>query len=119
MPDANASGERAVRRLVHLKVFAEPVEPDYPPVHIPRRPAHREDGSWPRLLATRDGWLWLAERTVGGLAATLRRAFLIMVGFLASIVLIGLVFGFTAVLLGLLVGVGLLLVRATVLLPRR
>lgn len=107
-----------MRRLVHLEVISGASEPDYRPVTIPRRQATPGSWSWSRLLASRAGWLWLAERTLGGLAPTLRRAFLMLVGFLVIVVLAGLVFGFTGVLLGLLVG-GILLVRATVLLPRR
>jgi hypothetical protein len=64
------------------------------------------------MPATRDGWLRLAERTVGDWASTLRAAFFKLVGFAATIVLIGLAFGFGGVALGALVGAAVLLVRA-------
>ncbi|WP_325158193.1 hypothetical protein [Actinophytocola sp.] len=106
------------RRLVHLERIAGPPAAEYRPVVIPRRVAGPDAGRWWSQLSSRDGWLWLAERTVGGLASTLRTAFLLLAGFAAVIVLIGVAFGFGGVLLGGLVGVALLLVKAR-LLPSR
>jgi hypothetical protein len=103
---------------VHLELIAGPPVADYRPVIIPRRVASPQPSSWWYQLSSRAGWLWLAERTVGGLAYTLRTALLMLVGFAAIILLIGVVFGFGGVLLGGTLGLALLLVKARLLAPR-
>jgi hypothetical protein len=52
---------------------------------------------------TRDGWWCLAERTVGDWASTLHTAFLMLAAIAASAMLIGIIFGFGGVALGLLI----------------
>jgi hypothetical protein len=55
----------------------------------------------PRLVG-RDRWLSVAEQLVGGWAPTLRAAFLIIVSFVGIVVLVGVMFGFGGVVVGVL-----------------
>jgi len=96
--------EPSTRRVVHLEDIWEPALGGKPPVLRVVR-ARRTTGA---LLTSWDGWLCLAERTVGGWASTLHGAFLMLLGFAGLVVLIGLAFGFAGVVLGLLLGVAML-----------
>jgi hypothetical protein len=101
---------RPERRVVHLEVIAGPPTGERAPMISPARAARTASGpSW--MLATRDAWLCLAERTLGDWASTLRAAFLMLIALAGMIVLIGVVFGFGGVLLGALLGSLVLLLR--------
>lgn len=64
-----------------------------------------------RYLLIRDRALRIAERVIGGWAATLRGAFLMMAIFVAIVVLVGIVLSFGGALAGALVsGIALYLV---------
>jgi hypothetical protein len=101
LPDEDRRRDRRVLRF-------EPAAPEVPaerarPVIVSPAP-----GAGPRrwqVLASRDGWLWLAERALGGWAATLRTALLMLAGFAAAIVFVVVAFGVGGLLLGTLLGV--------------
>lgn len=88
---------------MHLNVTFEPASADATVVP-------RAEGALPQLVG-RDRWLRLAEQVIGGWAATLRVALLMMVAFVGLVILVGVAFGFSGALLGALVsGVALYLV---------
>jgi hypothetical protein len=89
------------RRVVHLEVIAGADRPGGSPQAGTGRPVTRSRG----LPPTRDGWLRLAERTLGHWATTLHAAFLMLAAIAGFVVLIGLLFGFGGVALGALLGV--------------
>ena len=93
--------EQPTRRVLHLEDISDPALRGKPPVLRVVR-ARRSTGA---LLTTWDGWLCLAERTLGGWASTLHGAFLMLLGITGFVVLIGVAFGFAGVVLGLLLGV--------------
>jgi hypothetical protein len=92
------------RRVLHLEVIEgeHAVESPSPRTRAVRRAA---PGSRWGVPVTRDGWLCLAERTVGGWASTLHGALLMLAGIAGFAVLIGIIFGFGGVALGLLIAV--------------
>lgn len=77
---------------MHLNVTFEPSSADATVVP-------RTDCGLP-LLVGRDRWLRLAEQVIGGWAPTLRVALLMMVAFVGLVVLVGVAFGFSGVILG-------------------
>ncbi|HEV8561737.1 MAG TPA: hypothetical protein VGR06_35905 [Actinophytocola sp.] len=89
------------RRVVHLEVIAGADRAGGPPRARTGRPVTRSRS----LPHTRDGWLCLAERTLGDWATTLHAAFLMLAAIAGFVVLIGLLFGFGGVALGALLGI--------------
>jgi hypothetical protein len=94
------------RRVLHLEVI-DAARADEQPRDRTRDVHSAEGTSWWGVPTTRDGWWCLAERTVGDWASTLHAAFLMLAGVAAFAVLIGIIFGFAGVALGLLVAVTL------------
>ncbi len=101
-----AASEPPERRTVHLEVISGPRAggPSTTGTRVADRAQCRPARSLP---TTRDGWLLLAERTVGNWASTLHGAFLMLAGIAGLIVLIGLVFGFGGVMLGALLALAM------------
>ena len=100
-----STAEQPERRIVHLEVIAGTQVGGSPPHRRTRGTGRMTRRSRRPLPTTRDGWLLLAERTLGDWASTLHGAFLMLAAVAGLIVLIGLVFGFGGVALGALLGV--------------
>ncbi|HEV2782299.1 MAG TPA: hypothetical protein VGX25_23150 [Actinophytocola sp.] len=104
LPDEN---RRRDRRVLRFELYTDhPVDDDLPLI-MAFTQARTACGMRWQVLASRDGWLCLAERALGDWAVTLRAALLMLVGFAGAIVLIGVAFGFGGVVLGALLSLAL------------